>query len=96
VHVIRNAKKKRSFKVSRMPGKKRASEGQSTTRKAKKQKLGDVANDSLLLSTEVDFPRGGGTTFTPLEVKAIRSEAIKEADDDLFEVCVNLIASVPN
>ena len=36
---------------------------------------------------EVDFPRGGGTTLTAQEVKAIRAEAIKEADD-LFKVRV--------
>jgi rRNA biogenesis protein RRP5 len=34
----------------------------------------------------VDFPRGGGTTFTPLEVKAIRAEAVQEADQELFKV----------
>ncbi|KAF7339807.1 rRNA biogenesis protein RRP5 [Mycena venus] len=33
----------------------------------------------------VDFPRGGGTSFTPLEVKAIRAEAVKEANAELFE-----------
>ncbi|KAI0706125.1 hypothetical protein BC835DRAFT_1260450 [Cytidiella melzeri] len=33
---------------------------------------------------EVDFPRGGGTSLTPLEVKAIRAEAVKEADEELF------------
>ncbi|KAG7099001.1 hypothetical protein E1B28_000886 [Marasmius oreades] len=33
---------------------------------------------------EVDFPRGGGTTFTPLEVKTIRAEAANEAEEELF------------
>jgi rRNA biogenesis protein RRP5 len=42
---------------------------------------------SNLLASEIDFPRGGGTSFTPLEVKNIRAEAVKEADDELFEVC---------
>ncbi|KAI9444728.1 nucleic acid-binding protein [Lactarius indigo] len=28
----------------------------------------------------IDFPRGGGTTYTPHEVKTIRAEAIKEAE----------------
>ena len=41
---------------------------------------------SSLLTEEVDFPRGGGTSFTPLEVKAIRAEAVKEANAELFEV----------
>lgn len=35
---------------------------------------------------EVDFPRGGGSSFTPLEVKTIRAEAVKEANDELFKV----------
>ncbi|OSX67311.1 hypothetical protein POSPLADRAFT_1117032, partial [Postia placenta MAD-698-R-SB12] len=39
-----------------------------------------------LVSDEVDFPRGGGSSFTPLEVKAIRAEAVKEANDELFQV----------
>jgi rRNA biogenesis protein RRP5 len=34
---------------------------------------------------EIDFPRGGGTTFTAQEVKAIRVEAMQEADE-LFKV----------
>ena len=39
-----------------------------------------------LLTADVDFPRGGGTSFTPLEVKALRAEAVKEANAELFEV----------
>jgi rRNA biogenesis protein RRP5 len=35
---------------------------------------------------EIDFPRGGGTSLTPLEVKTLRVEAVKEADDELFKV----------
>ena len=41
---------------------------------------------SAPVAEEVDFPRGGGTSFTPLEVKAIRAEAAKEADEELFKV----------
>jgi rRNA biogenesis protein RRP5 len=37
-------------------------------------------------SEEVDFPRGGGTSFTPAEVKSIRAEAQREANDDIFKV----------
>ncbi|PFH54835.1 hypothetical protein AMATHDRAFT_72594 [Amanita thiersii Skay4041] len=33
---------------------------------------------------DVDFPRGGGTTLTPAEVKAFRAEAIQEANEELF------------
>lgn len=35
---------------------------------------------------EVDFPRGGGTSFTPAEVKTIRAEAQREANEDIFRV----------
>ena len=41
---------------------------------------------SSLVADEVDLPRGGGTSFTPLEVKAIRAEAVKEANEELFRV----------
>ncbi|TCD61307.1 rRNA bioproteinsis protein rrp5 [Steccherinum ochraceum] len=44
-----------------------------------------LQQSSNLVVEEVDFPRGGGTSFTPLEVKTIRAEAVKEADDQLFE-----------
>ena len=37
-------------------------------------------------SDEVDFPRGGGTSFTPAEVKTIRAEAQREANEEIFEV----------
>ncbi|CAK9780409.1 hypothetical protein CC85DRAFT_256901 [Cutaneotrichosporon oleaginosum] len=35
---------------------------------------------SALKAEEVDFPRGGGTTLTPLEVKQVRAEGRAEAD----------------
>lgn len=35
---------------------------------------------SALQSEEVDFPRGGGTSFTALETKQIRAEGQREAD----------------
>jgi rRNA biogenesis protein RRP5 len=41
---------------------------------------------SNLVAEDIDFPRGGGTSFTPLEVKAIRAEGLKEAEDELFKV----------
>ena len=70
----------------------------SSTHKVKKIKIsdedkGNKANDqpfvprSNLTSDEVDFPRGGGTSFTPIEVKAIHAEALQEANGELFEVC---------
>jgi hypothetical protein len=70
-----------------MPGKKRVLDDHPTAKQSKKPKLSNDSNvnpvDSL---SEVDFPRGGGTTFNPLEVKAIRAEAVKEANEELFEV----------
>jgi len=38
------------------------------------------------LTDEVDFPRGGGTSITPVEVKTIRAEAQREANEDIFRV----------
>jgi hypothetical protein len=72
----------------------------SSTRKAKKIKFADEDNSgkakeqplmppSNLTTEEVDFPRGGGSSFTPIEVKALRAEALREADSELFEVCAS-------
>ncbi|KAJ7900149.1 hypothetical protein B0H14DRAFT_2672489 [Mycena olivaceomarginata] len=69
---------------------KRPLDDHSTARKSKKTKT-DAPTENIpqaaskLVSDEVDFPRGGGTSFTPLEVKAIRAEAVKEANAELFE-----------
>ena len=56
--------------------------------KSQKQSLADktAQQASSLIAEDVDFPRGGGTSFTPLEVKAIRAEAVKEANEELFHV----------
>jgi rRNA biogenesis protein RRP5 len=64
--------------------------GPSTDKKQKKVKAKVKADKPLettlnIVPEEIDFPRGGGTTFTPHEVKAIRAEAMTEADD-LFKV----------
>ncbi|KAJ7169696.1 hypothetical protein C8R46DRAFT_1265028, partial [Mycena filopes] len=69
---------------------KRPLDDPSTAPKSKKTKTDNAATEythqpSKLVSDEVDFPRGGGTSFTPLEVKAIRAEAVKEANAELFE-----------
>ena len=64
-----------------MPAQKRPLDEFSSIKKAKKVKTNDTTP-----TEEVDFPRGGGTTFTPLEVKAIRAEAVKEVNAELFEV----------
>ena len=78
-------------------GKKRVLDETSGTPKAKKtkteqpKKSKDKAEKppqpvSTLVSDDIDFPRGGGTTLTPLEVKTLRAEAAKEADKELFAV----------
>ncbi|KAK7064381.1 rRNA biogenesis protein RRP5 [Favolaschia claudopus] len=70
---------------------KRPLDDPSTSRKPKKSKTADLPFEnpphftSKLVADDVDFPRGGGTTFTPLEVKAIRAEAVKEANAELFK-----------
>jgi rRNA biogenesis protein RRP5 len=76
-------------------GKKRDLEEKSTQTKTKKIKLDNKDNSQkpTVQADDVDFPRGGGTTFTPLEVKTLRAEAVKEADTELFGVRV---ASAPN
>lgn len=79
-------------------GTKRALDDASGTPKAKKSKLDnnrtkrkiDIEKPSqpppTLVAEDVDFPRGGGTSFTALEVKALRAEAAMEADEELFKV----------
>lgn len=70
-----------------MPTQKRPLDESSSTQNAKKSRTnGTTKTTSSLLTEEVDFPRGGGTSFTPLEVKAIRAEAVKEANAELFKV----------
>jgi rRNA biogenesis protein RRP5 len=76
-----------------MPGQKRSLDGAPSARKVKKSRFLDegknaspLQSTSNHLSTEIDFPRGGGTSFTPLELKTIRAEAVKEAERELFAV----------
>ncbi|KAI0720020.1 U3 snoRNP-associated protein Rrp5 [Cerioporus squamosus] len=74
-------------------GKKRVLDEASGNPKAKKTKTEEQSKKSkdkpaqpasALIADDVDFPRGGGTTLTPLEVKTLRAEAAKEADKELF------------
>ena len=82
--------KKRSLEDAASPKAKKsklAADG-STAKKEKRAKLkADKPLEHVLNAAqeEIDFPRGGGTTLTAQEVKAIRAEAIQEADD-LFKV----------
>lgn len=64
------------------------SPSQSKTKKSRTdaQKTEQPKPTTSLVAADVDFPRGGGTSFTPLEVKALRAEAVKEANAELFEV----------
>lgn len=80
-----------------MAGKKRQLEETSGNAiKLKRHKVLDApekpqANSSILQPEEVDFPRGGGTTLTPIEYKAVRAEAFKEIGDEvIFKVCYNI------
>lgn len=80
------ATKKRSleFKSAHGPQRKKAKVSASGETPADQTKTTGIFN----ADDEVDFPRGGGSSFTPLEYKLIRAEAMKEADQDmLFKVC---------
>ncbi|KAF8913041.1 hypothetical protein CPB84DRAFT_1760205 [Gymnopilus junonius] len=78
-----------------MAAQKRTLDDSSSSHKTKKSRTESSKADapqptkSSLVTTQVDFPRGGGTSFTPLEVKAIRAEATKEADAELFKDASN-------
>ncbi|KAF5375185.1 hypothetical protein D9758_000459 [Tetrapyrgos nigripes] len=58
-----------------------------STQKTKKPKTtkNETPAVSTLTTDDVDFPRGGGSSFTPFEVKNIRAEAVKEANEELFQ-----------
>jgi rRNA biogenesis protein RRP5 len=55
-------------------------------KKAKAKADKPLQHTSNLVPEEIDFPRGGGTSYTPQEVKAIRAEAMEEAEEELFKV----------
>lgn len=78
-----------------MAGHKRRLDEGTSVQKSKKTKLsaekkthsGDPAPSTSAMTLEdIDFPRGGGTSLTPLEVKTIQAEAVREADQELFAV----------
>jgi rRNA biogenesis protein RRP5 len=92
--------KKRNLEDGKSPkAKKSKLAAEASTDKKQKKVKAKVKADKPLETTsnivpeEIDFPRGGGTTFTPQEVKAIRAEAKKEADD-LFKVRMQYIVSI--
>ena len=59
-------------------------------KKSKEKAVRPPEAASALVSDDIDFPRGGGTSLTPLEVKTLRAEAAKEADKELFDVSSSL------
>jgi len=85
-----------------MAGQKRALEDNSS-RNVKKSKLAkdkskDVSENPVqfmsIANEEIDFPRGGGTSLTAAEVKAIQAEATQEADNELFAVSSSMLLKV--
>jgi hypothetical protein len=60
---------------------------QKDSSQGKQQQVQPLARPaaSLLNAEEIDFPRGGGSSLTALEVKAIRAEGAREAEE-LFKV----------
>ncbi|KAK0466399.1 uncharacterized protein EV420DRAFT_1617656 [Desarmillaria tabescens] len=77
-----------------MAAQKRSLDNAPSSHKSKKLKASDSTSEkpqnvppaaSTLTADDIDFPRGGGTSYTPLEVKTIRAEALKEADRELFK-----------
>ena len=92
--------KKRNLEDDTSPKAKKSKLGAEaiTDRKQKMVKAKAKADKPLkatsnIVPEEIDFPRGGGTTFTPQEVKAIRAEAMTEADD-LFKVRMRDVVSI--
>ncbi|EIW64233.1 uncharacterized protein TRAVEDRAFT_138819 [Trametes versicolor FP-101664 SS1] len=57
---------------------------EKTAKKAREDAPKPAPTHSTLVADDIDFPRGGGTSLTPLEVKTLRAEAAKEADSELF------------
>ena len=59
----------------------------SSEKSEKKTHKGNPApSTSAMTLEEIDFPRGGGTTLTPLEVKTVQAEVVREADQELFAI----------
>ncbi|KAI9452549.1 nucleic acid-binding protein [Lactarius psammicola] len=84
--------KKRSLEDATSPRAKKIKPAEgSTDKKGRKEKKASRKAEKpeplqrTIVPEEIDFPRGGGTSYTPQEVKAIRAEAIKEAEDELFK-----------
>lgn len=79
-----------------MAGQKRNLTDASSTHKRKKTKTEKqpASAPTSTLQDELDFPRGGGSSLSALEVKSLRFEAAKEADAELFKV-IHIYSSRP-
>jgi rRNA biogenesis protein RRP5 len=96
---MRSKKRSLDDAVSPKAKKSKVAEGSTDKRDKKKakEKVDKPLQTSNLVPEEIDFPRGGGTTYTPQQVNAIRAEAIKEADE-LFKVRMhwNYLCAIPH
>ena len=68
------------------PAEGRADKKERKEKKASRKAEKPAPLQHTIVPEEIDFPRGGGTSYTPQEVKAIRAEAIQEAEEELFKV----------
>ena len=80
-----------------MSSRKRGSDDTSRNPRKKAKTLSKAEDKAQAISLsqreEVDFPRGGGTSFTPIEYKAIREEALKELKDgEVFKVLYSILS----
>ena len=87
--------KKRGLEDASSPRAKKTkpAEGSTDKKERKVKKASQKAEkpkplQHTIVPEEIDFPRGGGTSYTPQEVKTIRAEAIQEAEEELFKVRV--------
>ncbi|KAI0639642.1 U3 snoRNP-associated protein Rrp5 [Trametes polyzona] len=78
------AGKKRVLDESSGNPKAKKTKTEKSTKKTRDEVAKPAQPPSTLIADEIDFPRGGGTSLTPLEVKTLRAEAAKEADKELF------------
>jgi len=77
---------------------KRARDGEKrndfSSKKARKDDAGSFqqtakASKVVVPAAEIDFPRGGGSSLTPLEQKAIYAEAAMEVKEEgIIKVCL--------
>ncbi|TFY72409.1 hypothetical protein EVG20_g579 [Dentipellis fragilis] len=84
-HPVMSTKKRQLEDGASIHKSKKAKVAQDGKKEGKTQQEQPLHHVSNMVVDEVDFPRGGGSTFTPVEVKTIRAEAVKEANEELFK-----------